>query len=107
MWPCCFAARLQVHITEMDVRCSNCTDAKREVQARVYASMLAACLSVPACRSFETWGFTDRYTWLGSDTEPLPFDTNYQPKLAVQQVKYAYQFEPPLDTIHPTTPLQA
>ncbi len=34
-------------------------------QAAVYSAALNACLQVPsACKSFETWGFTDKYTWL-------------------------------------------
>ena len=32
------------------------------VQARVYASMLHACLSVRVCTAFVMWGFTDRYS---------------------------------------------
>ena len=88
------ALGLDVHITEMDVRCADpCTAADLAKQAEVYASMLRACLSQPACKSFETWGFTDRDSWLngkrcptmnGKDLcHPLPFDENYQPKPAV------------------------
>jgi len=34
------------------------------------------------CTAFLTWGFTDKYTWLGSDKFPLPFDKDYSPKPA-------------------------
>jgi len=37
-------------------------------------------MEVPLCRSFETWGFTDKFTWLGTDKHPLPFDENYVAK---------------------------
>merc|ERR1712151_905109 len=79
---------LKVHITEMDVKCVDpCTDEQLETQAEVYASMLRACLANPGvCVSFETWGFTDKYSWLngqrcgGKECHPLPFDENYVPK---------------------------
>ncbi len=34
-------------------------------QAAIYSGAIKACLQVPSvCKSFETWGFTDKYTWL-------------------------------------------
>jgi len=71
---------LEVHVTEMDVSCPNQDFNK---QATIYSSMLAACLQVKSCKNFQSWGFTDRYTWLGSNNYPLPFDYNYNPKPAV------------------------
>ncbi len=56
---------LEVHITEMDVACTNCTASRLQTQAQIYGSMLSTCLSQPACKSFESWGFTDKHTWLG------------------------------------------
>eukprot|EP00662_Eupelagonemidae_sp_cell21_P030601 gene30601-27211_t len=89
------ALGLQVHITELDVKCPDpCDDAK---QAAVYASVLRACLSSPACTVFQTWGFTDKVSWLNgvrckltpsatpSATTPchaLPFDEHYAAKPA-------------------------
>ena len=55
-----------------------------EQQAQVYVGLLKACLAVPACKSFETWGFTDASTWKGSNHYPLPFDAQYKPKAAAQ-----------------------
>lgn len=57
---------LKVHITEMDVSCpSPCADDALAAQAQVYEDVLRGCLAHPAvCRSFETWGFTDKDTWL-------------------------------------------
>ena len=44
------------------------------------------CLESPYCTNFETWGFTDKYTWLtsvdGQEEYPLPFDATYEPKEA-------------------------
>lgn len=78
------ALGLEVHITEMDVGCTgNATQqVKFAEQAKIYQPVLAACLSAPQCAAYVTWGFTDKYTWLGSDETPLPFDINYNPKPA-------------------------
>jgi endo-1,4-beta-xylanase len=75
------ALGLQVQITEMDVRTSG-DPSEAERQAQIYAAMLEICLEAPACTAFETWGFTDKYTWLGTQTAPLLFDPLYDPKPA-------------------------
>jgi len=55
------------------------------MEATVYGEMLLACLENPGvCTSFETWGFTDSETWLGTDEYPLPFDVTYTAKPAYQ-----------------------
>merc|ERR1711871_1064680 len=86
------ALGLQVHVTELDVKCPDpCTDDALAAQAKVYADLLEACLSNrDVCTSFETWGFTDAVTWLTGDRckgaqncHPLPFDEKYAPKPAV------------------------
>jgi len=85
---------LQVHITEMDVKCPDpCNSNMRQRQADVYTMMLRACLqNKGVCTSFETWGFTDRYTWLSGPRceharcHPLPFDEEYTPKMAAKQM---------------------
>ena len=48
----------------------------------MYYKVLAACLSHPSCESFETWGFTDKYTWMNAPANPLPYDKNINPKNA-------------------------
>ena len=86
------ALGLQVHITELDVSLpvdsagqSAANDQKR--QADVYRGVLRACLNNPACTAIQTWGFTDKYSWIGSHSRgtrghALPFDRDYQPKAA-------------------------
>jgi len=78
------ALGLEIHMTEIDVSCgSSCPTwgtQQETAQAQVYAELLAACLAEPKCTSFETWGFTDKYSWLGADKHPLPFDSNYNKK---------------------------
>lgn len=83
------ALGLKVQVSEMDVMIQGDSRPLQEkllAQAQIYAQMLSACLSVSACESFTTWGFTDRYSWIPADTghadAALPFDTNYQPKPA-------------------------
>lgn len=71
----------------MDLPCPECVPGPagkeaREAQAKVYGDMLSACLAAkssqpgkgPGCNAFVTWGFTDRYTDLGSDNYPCIFD---------------------------------
>lgn len=82
------ALGLEVHITEMDVRCAPPCDLN--LQASIYGNMLSACLNNSGvCKSFETWGFTDAHTWLSSwdnpnhtDFAPLPFGERYEKKPA-------------------------
>lgn len=81
------ALGLEVHITELDVKCGdgcNWTADKEKQQAAIYHDLLNACLAYPkTCKNFETWGFTDKHTWISNNQHPLPFDENYQPKAAV------------------------
>jgi len=82
------ALGLEIHVTELDVSCNangGCSgwDAnKQQLQANVYKGLLQVCMQQPKCTNFETWGFTDKYTWKNTDQHPLPFDQNYQPKPA-------------------------
>ena len=52
----------------------------------MYKNILKACLSSPNCKNFETWGFTDKYSWLPAPENGLPFDRNMQPKLAFDEM---------------------
>lgn len=87
------ALGLQVHITELDV--SLPVDAHREPlkaedlqrQAEIYRGIVRACLQSPGCTAIQSWGFTDKYSWVGSSSHgtrgwALPFDRNYQRKPA-------------------------
>ena len=86
------ALGLQVHITELDV--SLPLDSSGAVrpgdlvrQAEVYRGVVHACLQSPGCTAIQTWGFTDKYSWIGSHSHgtrgaALPFDRAYKPKPA-------------------------
>ena len=75
---------LEIHVTEMDV-----SDPQNDqtLQANMYNTVLRACRAVKSCKSFETWGYTDKYTWLGESNHPLPFDQNEQPKQAAYTIE--------------------
>jgi endo-1,4-beta-xylanase len=86
------ALGLQVHITELDVELPvdstgsfSKDDLKR--QAEIYRGVVRSCVQNPGCTAIQTWGFTDKYSWIGSHSRgqrggALPFDHLYQPKPA-------------------------
>jgi endo-1,4-beta-xylanase len=87
------ALGLQVHITEMDVGVSLTkagqirAQADLQRQARIYRFVARACLQQRGCTALQTWGFTDKYTWVpgytkGAKGAPLLFDQTYAPKPA-------------------------
>jgi len=94
---------LQVHITEMDVRLrltnGVATAADLNAQAQTYARILTVCLQNPGCTAIQTWGLTDKYSWIpGFFTgfgAALPFDAAYQPKSAVTAMIDALETVPP------------
>jgi endo-1,4-beta-xylanase len=56
-------------------------------QADVYRAIVRACLQSRGCTAIQTWGFTDKYSWIGSHSHgargaALPFDRAYKPKEA-------------------------
>jgi len=86
------ALGVQAHITELDV--SLPLDPSGQVlkedllrQADVYRGVVRACLQNPGCTAIQTWGFTDKYSWISSHSHgtrgaALPFDRAYKPKPA-------------------------
>jgi GH35 family endo-1,4-beta-xylanase len=69
--------------TEMDVGTAydhGSTSKKFADQAVICSAAANACQNSPTCWKFTTWGFTDKYTSLGSSAQPLPFDQRYNPK---------------------------
>jgi len=73
---------LEVHITEMDVKCENKCDAENvdDLQNTVYSNALKACLSNKCCTGFLVWGIGDNNSWVGEENKPLLFDSSYEPK---------------------------
>jgi endo-1,4-beta-xylanase len=91
------ALGLQVHITELDVSLpldpstNQASNDDLRKQADVYRRIVRACLQNPACTAIQTWGFTDKYSWIGSHSHgtrgaALPFDRAYKPKPAYEVI---------------------
>lgn len=94
---------LEVQFTEFDLRLEDGKGSREKRlndQAQVYREMMRLCLSFKNCTAFITWGFTDRYTWLGDLTgkieSPLLFDSAYRPKPSYRAIaEELQQFSPP------------
>ncbi|MBV9410163.1 MAG: endo-1,4-beta-xylanase, partial [Acidimicrobiia bacterium] len=81
------ALGLQTAITELDVRLqvpASAPDLDR--QRVIYNGLLATCAAAANCKTFVTWGFTDKDSWVPNAYPgygaALPFDQNYAPKPA-------------------------
>ena len=91
------ALGLQVHITELDISLpvdaggtASPDDLRR--QADLYREIGRVCRSHAGCTAIQTWGFTDKYSWIGSHSRhargaALLFDRNYQPKPAYSALR--------------------
>ncbi len=90
---------VQVQITEMDVALpvdtnGNARAGDLQRQADLYGQIATACLLHPGCTAIQTWGFTDKYSWIGSHSKKaqgaaLPFDRDYRSKRAYQALRKA------------------
>ena len=91
------ALGVQVQITEMDVALPLDADGKPtpadlQLQADVYRKIASACLAHAGCTAIQTWGFTDKYSWIGSHSKQtqgaaLLFDREYRPKPAYDTLR--------------------
>ena len=94
------ALGVQVHITEMDVALPTNTEGTSsdlrdlEKQAEIYGEIARICIAHPGCTALQTWGFTDKYSWIRSTTKgakgaALLFDRDYRPKPAYSALQSA------------------
>lgn len=91
------ALGVQVQITEMDVAppvdaAGNATSEDLRWQADLYRQIAVACLSHRGCTAIQTWGFTDKYSWIASRSKhkqgaALLFDKDYRPKPAHEALR--------------------
>jgi len=97
------ALGVQVHITELDIALPvdaqhNAHPEDLQLQADIYGRIATACLSIrlsySGCTALQTWGFTDKYSWIGSHSKQtqgaaLLFDRNYRAKPAYEALRNA------------------
>ena len=91
-----------IHVTELDIRVNeemggqlrfsregvNVTDSVKQHLADQYARVFRAFRKhkdVIDCVTF--WNLSDRDSWLGAANYPLPFDSDYKPKMAYDYIK--------------------
>lgn len=90
------ALGVQVQITELDVSLPLDSDGAAsaedlERQADVYRGVVRACLENRGCTAIQTWGFTDKYSWIrshsrGTRGQALLFDRAYAAKPSYRAV---------------------
>ena len=86
-----------MHITELDVSLPVDADGKAspadlQQQAGAYRQIASACVEHAGCSAIQTWGFTDKYSWIPWFTKhtrgaALPFDLEYRPKPAYEALQ--------------------
>lgn len=92
---------VEVNITEMDVALplshpgAQPTPQELAKQAKVYGKIASICARIPACTAFQTWGVTDKHSWIPGYTKgkmgaALLFDGDYRPKPAFTAVLDAF-----------------
>jgi endo-1,4-beta-xylanase len=94
---------LKILITELDVREPKTSMATRDNDlSRIYQKYLNAVLAEKAVISVQTWGLSDKYTWLSKDSPrpdnqpvaPLPLDASYGGKPIFDALINAFQHAP-------------
>lgn len=58
------ALGLELHITELDIRLTGSAPASLDAQAKLYGEVTRACTRQPACKLIQTWGVTDKHSWI-------------------------------------------
>jgi endo-1,4-beta-xylanase len=88
---------IESYVTEMDVGCSDNSQAGLEKQAQVYGWIAKACVEQPYCRAFQVWGIRDSQSWrINPDAPedraiaPLIFNDNGQKKPAYYAIQKAF-----------------
>lgn len=90
------ALGLQVHITELDISlpvdsAGRTQPSDLQKQSALYGRIVNACVQSPGCTAIQMWGFTDKYSWIGSHSHQtrgaaVPFDRDYKPKPAYDAI---------------------
>jgi len=86
---------LELHITELDIRLNDSSDASLAAQARLYGKITTLCAEQPACKVLQTWGFTDKHSWIPQFYKgmgwALLWDSDYHKKPAYEAIHSALE----------------
>ena len=96
------ALGVEVHITEMDAglpldkKGNLVNESDLTKQAEIYRFVAKACLQQRGCTAIQTWGFTDKYSWIpgytkGTKGMALLFDEVYAPKPVYNTLREVFQ----------------
>jgi endo-1,4-beta-xylanase len=81
---------LDLHITELDIRLTDSSQASLAAQAKLYGEIATVCVQQPACKLIQTWGVTDKQSWIPlyykGQGWALLWDDKYQKKPAYAAV---------------------
>lgn len=81
---------VELQITELDIRLNDSRPTSLSAQAKLYGEITNLCVQQPACKAVQTWGFTDKHSWIPQFYKgqgwALLWDDNYQKKPAYQAV---------------------
>jgi endo-1,4-beta-xylanase len=84
---------VELQITELDIRLDNGNAASLSAQAKLYGKIATLCVQQPACKALQTWGFTDKHSWIPAFYKgqgwALLWDEQYRKKPAYQAVRDA------------------
>jgi endo-1,4-beta-xylanase len=86
---------LELHITELDIRLNDSSPASLAAQAKLYGEITTICVQQPACKLIQTWGVTDKQSWIPAFYKgqgwALLWDDKYKKKPAYATVLKALQ----------------
>jgi endo-1,4-beta-xylanase len=81
---------LEVQMTEVDVRLPDDSPSSLAAQAKLYGEIAGLCVQQPACKAFQTWGLTDKHSWIPAFYKgqgwALLWDEQYRRKPAYQAI---------------------
>ena len=81
---------VELQITELDIRLNDSSPTSLSAQAKLYGEITTLCVQQPACKAVQTWGFTDKHSWIPQFYKgqgwALLWDDNYQKKPAYEAV---------------------
>jgi endo-1,4-beta-xylanase len=84
---------LEIHFTEIDLRLTDSMPASLAAQAKLYGEITTLCVQQSACKLLQTWGFTDKHSWIPGFYKgqgwALLWDDKYQKKPAYEAVREA------------------